>query len=345
MKTTAAVLTRINAPLEILELTVPRLSRGQVLVRVLAAGLCRSQLNEVHGLKGKDPYIPHLLGHEASGIVEDIGAGVSTVKKGDYVVLSWLKGKGMDVPGGIFKYKRRKVNAGAVTVFTEYAVVSENRVTKISKQIPQDIAALFGCAVATGAGVVRHTLNVRPGSGIAIFGIGGIGASAIMAARASRAKDIIAIDITPRKLTWARQLGATVTVNAAKTDARTAIYKKFPNGVEYAVEAAGLPRVIEQAFQVLSNHGILAITGHPKQGSRINLDPFAFIQGKCVVGTWGGRTIPDKDFPYYAGQFLRGKLPLGKLITHTFPLTEINEALTLLESGEAGRIIIRIGED
>lgn len=342
MKTKAAVLTKLKAPLEIQELVVPRLQRGQILVRIQAAGLCGSQLFEAKGLRGPDRYLPHLLGHEASGTVADVGAGVTTVRTGDYVTLSWIKGRGIDAPGGQYTFGRRTINAGAVAVFTEYAVVAENRVTKISRSIPPDAAALLGCAVATGGGVVRNTLQVRPGSSLGVFGVGGIGAAAVMTARLAGCSHIVAVDVVPKKLRWVKKFGATMTINAAKRDPVAAIMKRFPGGLDYAIEAAGKPKVIEQAFEAISTSGTLAITGHPAHGSTIRLDPFDFIKGKRLVGTWGGATVPERDFAYYIKQYRAGRLNIQDLITHRFSLDAINKAIAALEVGTPGRILLEM---
>ncbi|MFH1353957.1 MAG: zinc-binding dehydrogenase [bacterium] len=331
MKTRAAILVMIKQSLVVDEVVVPKLRRGQVLVKMKAAGLCRSQLSEINGWRGKDPYLPHLLGHEGSANVVKVGGGVEKVKRGDYVVVSWIKGSGMDAPGGLYEWKGKIVNSGGAAVFSQYAVVAENRVTKVSRKVPADVAAIIGCAVATGAGMVRHSLRAKKGSRLAIFGVGGIGASAVMAARQIGCKDVIAVDISKKKLAWAKKLGA--------TEVKKAGQGKIAD-LDYAVEATGLSEVMEQAFEALNNTGTLVIAGHPKLGTKIKIDPYSLICGKRIIGTWGGETVPDKDFPYYARQYMSGKLPLKKLITHRYSLDKINAALKELDRGDAGRIII-----
>lgn len=341
-KSKAAVLVKLKKPLQIWDIQIPEPGPGQVLVRVQAAGLCGSQLFEMEGLRGPDNFLPHLLGHEGAGRVEAVGAGVTKVKRGDFVVLSWIKGLGQNVGGGSYIYKGKKVNAGGVAVFAEQAIVSENRVTKISRKLPPEIASLLGCAVATGAGAIRHTLQVSKGATVAIFGVGGVGASAIIAAAFAGAREIVAVDVSPKKLRWAGDLGATFTINAVKKDAVAEIKKKVPGGVDYALEASGIAAVGEQAFVALNDSGTLAIAGHPKEGSVLKLPPYDFIKGKKVVGTWGGGTEPDIDFPWYAKMYLAGKLPLEKLITHRYRLAEINQAFATLKAGQAGRIILTL---
>lgn len=340
----AAILKRLRKPLVVADVTMPdTLLPGQVSVRLLAAGLCGSQLHEIDGNRGADAYLPHLLGHEGSGIVVETGPDVTKVKKGDYVVISWIKGTGINTAGGTYRWGKQTVNSGSAAVFVQQSIVAENRLTKISKKVPPDVAALLGCAIPTGAGVISHTLQLPRGATVAIFGIGGVGASAILGAVYAGAKEIIAVDVSAAKLKLAKKLGATMTINAVVKDPVAAIRKKYPSGVDFAVEAAGYGGVMEQAFAALTNTGTLAIAGHPKQGTTISLNPFEFILGKKIVGSWGGGTNPDQDIPFYAKEYLRGNFPINKLITHRFPLDKINDAVTTLREGKAGRVIIEIG--
>jgi|SRR5581483_1607476 len=336
MKTLAAVLVKQKKPLEVWELEVPALQAGQLLVKIKVAGICRTQLNEIDGIHGKDAYLPHLLGHEAAGSVEAVGPGVEKAKVGERVVISWIKGSGQNAPGGVYDHKGQRVNSGSAAVFSQCAIVAENRVTPIPADVPADIAALFGCAVPTGVGVIQHALQVTPGSSVAIFGVGGVGASAILGAKLQGAHDIIAIDISPDKLKLAKKLGATNTINSAT--------QALPTGIDFAVDATGVPQAMEQAFSVLNDHGVLAIAGHPKKGAKIKVDPFELIKGRRIIGTWGGNTQPDKDIPTYIEAWREKKLPLETLITHHFKLNQINKAIETLRSGHAGRVILEIGK-
>ena len=161
MKTKAAVLYETNKPLVIEEVEIPKLKDGQVLVKVLFSGVCGSQLNEIKGLKGEDKYLPHLLGHEGSGIVEEVGSKVTKVKKGDYVVLCWIKGSGLDAPSCQYTKDNIKINSGAITTFNQYSIISENRLFKIPKEVPPYVAALLGCAIPTGAGIIKNEIRKK----------------------------------------------------------------------------------------------------------------------------------------------------------------------------------------
>lgn len=343
MKTLAAVLYETNKPLRIEELILPDLSAGQVLVKIKYTGICHSQLNEIRGLKGEDEFLPHTLGHEGAGIVEEIGPGVEKVKPGDHVVLTWIKGSGADV--NTAKYKRNDgslVNSGAISTFLTKAVISENRLVKISDKMPLMEASLLGCAIPTGAGIIINTAKVSQGESIAIFGIGGIGLSALLAAKMNDASAIIAVDVQDDKLEKAIKLGATHTINSLKQDVLARIFEiTNKRGVDYAVESAGRKETMEKAFQsVRDNGGLCIIAGNLPQGEQISINPFDLIRGKKIIGTWGGETKPDKDIPVYIDLFLSGKLNLKSMISKIYTLDKINEMLDFFEKGEMGRILI-----
>lgn len=333
MKTIAAILYELNKPLVIEEVEIPKLKESQVLVKILATGICRAQYNEMIGLKGPDKFLPHLLGHEAAGEVLETGRSVKKVKPGDYVVLTWIKGKGLDGISSQYKLGKRIINAGGVTTFQKYSVVSENRVVKITRKVPPDVAALLGCAIPTGCGIIRRTLDVKKGSTLAVFGVGGVGCSALIGAKMAGCKRIIAVDITVDKLDFAKNLGATHTVLFTP--------EMRIDDLDYAVEASGVKEVMEKAFEQLSDHGKLAIAGNLKKGEKICIVPFDLIRGKKILGTWGGETRTDEDIPYYAEMYLKGKLPVEKLITRKIRLDEINEGLELMGKNKIkGRMVI-----
>jgi len=348
METTAAVLTKINQALEIQELVIPSLKEGQVLVEIAYSGICHSQLNEIHGLKGEDRFLPHTLGHEGSGVVLEAGPDVTKVKPGDHVVLTWIKGLGHDVPST--QYARKDgtiVNSGAISTFMTHTVISENRLVPIPKEMPLKEAALLGCAIPTGAGIVKNTAEMKPGKSVAVFGLGGIGLSAILMAGQLNAGNrnpvnIIAIDVIDAKLALARKVGATHTINAQSCDVLEAVMELTSGqGVDYAVEAAGLCQTMEWAFRcVRDNGGLCVLAGNLPQGETISIDPFDLIKGKHIVGTWGGETNPDGDIPLYIKSFLANEMNLTFLIAQSRPLLQINEAIREMEAGQVGRCLI-----
>ena len=253
----AAILRTLNAPLSIEDVTTAPAERGQVEVRIAASGLCHSQLLEVRGKRGEDRFLPHLLGHEASGVVESVGPGVTRVAAGDHVVLTWIKGEGISAGGPTCTDRGGlRVHAGPIATFGERAVVSEDRVTPIRKDMPLDLAALLGCAVATGAGSVFNTASLKGGESVAVFGAGGIGLNAIQAASASGAALVIAVDVHDPKLAVARTFGATHTVHAGREDAVAALLGLTGRrGVDVAIESAGQKISMEQAFASVRTGG------------------------------------------------------------------------------------------
>jgi len=343
MKTCAAILSGINKPLSIEDLTVPDLKTGQVLVRIAYSGICHTQLNEMRGLKGEDKFLPHTLGHEGSGVVEAVGAGVKKVKAGDRVVLTWIKGRGADVAATAYKRMDGSiVNSGAISTFMTKAIISENRLVKIPQEMPLREAALLGCAIPTGAGIVMNTMDVSGGKSIAIFGMGGIGLSALLAAKVRGASKIIAIDISKDRLKQSTLLGATHILNAKSDAVIEAIMKLTDNkGVDYAVESAGKKESMEMAFKsVRDNGGLCVIAGNLSFGEKIQIDPFDLIKGKCIIGTWGGQAQPDRDIPMYSDWVISGKLNLKQLVSRVFALKDINEAIEYMENNAIGRVLI-----
>jgi S-(hydroxymethyl)glutathione dehydrogenase / alcohol dehydrogenase len=344
MKTKAAVLTQIDHPLEIQNLTIPQLKPGQVLVKVAYSGICHTQLNEIRGKKGPDNYLPHTLGHEGSGVVFEVGPDVTKVKKGDHVVLTWIKAEGADVPSTQYMNDDQVVNSGAISTFMEYTVTCENRLVVVPDKMPLKEAALLGCAMPTGAGIILNNAKVEEGSTVAVFGSGGIGLCAILGAKMAKASMIIAIDVQDHKLEMAKQLGATHVIQAKNQNAVEAVMELTNGkGVDYAVEAAGLILTMEQSYAVVKNGGGLCIlAGNLAAGQKIQLDPFDLIKGKQIIGTWGGGSKPDKDITFYAERYLSDDLPFNKLITDTYPLEEINTAIERFEQGQGLRTLLEM---
>ena len=341
MKTQAAVLCALNQPLEIMDLEIPKLAKGQVLVEIAYSGICRTQLNEIKGYKGHDPYLPHTLGHEGSGIVLEIGPDVSKVNVGDHVVLTWIKGSGIDAGGCKYISQNGVVNSGAISTFMNYSIISENRLVPIPNNLPLREAALLGCAIPTGAGIVFNQLKLSKGSSCAVFGTGGIGLSAILAARFLGANPIIAIDISDTKLEQAVVLGATHIINAILSNVTEKIQEYTRGkGVEGVIESAGHNEAMEMAYQSTALRGTCILAGNLPKGQKIQIDPFGLILGKTVKGSWGGESRIDEDIAQYVPMLIDSKLKLDKLITHEIHLNDINNLLEDLQDAKVGRGII-----
>jgi Zn-dependent alcohol dehydrogenase len=340
MKTKAAILVAQNAPLEVDDVEVPRPSVGQVLVKIGHSGICGKQVDEILG-KRPDPFIPHLLGHEAAGIVEDVGPGVRKVRPGDSVVLHWLKGSGIDSDTPKFKRRGAAINAGWITTFSERTVVSENRVTRVDPAVPSDVAALLGCAVTTGLGIVINNAQLKPGDSIAVFGAGGVGINVIQAAALVNAHPIIAVDVNDGKLAWAKAFGATHVVNSSREDPVLAVKAiAGSDGVHASVDTVGHPTVRTAAYDATGKAGVTVFAGVPRAEDRLSFDSFPLQGGRRVVGSHGGEARPDVDIPRCVRLFQLGKFKLKEQITHRFPLERVNEAIEIVRSGEAGRCLL-----
>ena len=343
--TRAAVLVETGKPLQIKELQLPALKPGQVLVEMDYAGVCHTQLHEVRGKRGPDRFLPHVLGHEGAGTVLALGEDVSKVKVSDRVVLTWIKGEGADVPSTTYESDLGTVNSGAISTFMTHTVTCENRLVPMPQDcLPQRDAALLGCAVPTGAGAIVNTADVSKGESVAVFGVGGIGMSAVLAAAMREAAIIIAVDVVEDKLTAAKAAGATHTINAATQNPVERIQDiTGGKGVDTAIEAAGKPETMEAAYtSVAYGGGLCILAGNVAYGERMCLDPYDLIKGRRIVGTWGGETNPDRDFPLYADMYVKGSLPFGQLVSHEWPLEEINTAFDELEAGRVSRALIRL---
>jgi S-(hydroxymethyl)glutathione dehydrogenase/alcohol dehydrogenase len=345
VKSRAAILVEQKKPLVIEEVEVPALKLGQVLVKVLVSGICGSQIGEIDGVKGPDRFLPHLLGHEGCGEVLEVGEGVRHVKPGDRVVLHWRKGAGLESVTPVYESKIGNVNAGWVTTFNEFAVVSENRVTAIPADLDPAIAALFGCAVTTGFGVVNTNARLAIGESIAVFGAGGIGLNIVQGAALAGGNPIIALDRFDNRLDLARSLGATHAINVTRADAAEEIRRIVGHdGVDVAVDNTGNVEVIALASRVTNARGRTVLVGVPPKDSTAAISTLPLHFEKRLTGSHGGESRPDIDIPRYVRMAREGRLVLGPVLGTRYPLAGINTAIDDMCSGRlAGRAIIELG--
>lgn len=341
MKTEAAILVELAKPLVMAELEIPTLKSGQVLVEIAWSGACGSQVNEAMELKGEDKWLPHCLGHEATGVVLECGPSVTKVKAADKVVLSWLKGSGIEAGGTVYRWNGKNVNAGAVTTFQRHALVSENRLTLVPAGLSMTTAVLLGCAAPTGMGAVLNVLAVKPGNSVAVFGTGGVGINACMAAAFAGATPVIGIDPSPQRRALAQNYGATHVVDPSEGNVLEAIRSIVPGGVDLAAEASGQPAVMAQAVEATRAQGGRAVViGNARHGAMVSLSPGIFNQGKSLLGTWGGDSVPDRDYPRFARLLATNRFPVADLLSKPYRLDQVSEALADLASGKVGRPLI-----
>jgi S-(hydroxymethyl)glutathione dehydrogenase/alcohol dehydrogenase len=344
-KMLAAILAELRKPLVLDEVVIPEtLECGQVLVKVYCTGICGSQIGEIDGVKGDDPYLPHLLGHEGSAEVIEIGPGVRHVKPGDYVVMHWRKGVGIEANPPVYSWKGRRLNAGWVTTFNQYAVVSENRITPIPKDMDMQIAPLFGCAVTTGFGVITNNAQLKIGESVIVMGAGGIGLSIVQAAAMMSAYPIIAVDLFDNRLGMAKKFGATHCLNSNETDITDEIQKIMgSDGADVVVDNTGNPDVISMAHELTQAQGRTILVGVPRKGDNISIYSLPLHFGKVLTGSHGGESNPAIDIPKYIRLYRRGILSLDELITDRYEFQEIGIAMEKLRNGEiAGRCMIKL---
>ena len=347
----AAILEHLNSPLVVADLTLPKeLLPGQVLVKVRCSTICGAQLGEISGAKGTDPYLPHLLGHEGVGDVEFVGPGVRHVKPGDRVVMHWRKGVGIEAEPPRYYWPGEghcdTVGGGWVTTFNEQAVVSENRLTVIDKDVPDYVASLMGCAITTGLGLINNEAQLKIGQTIAVAGCGGVGWNVIQGASMASASKIIAIDVEADKVRRAKTLGATDVVTLSDPlspmldNVRAIVGKR---GVDVFVDCTGNPAVIARGLELVAPGGRLILVGQPHCDYAVEFPRMRqHYCGKTILDSQGGLTNPTVDIPRYIELFKMGKLVTNVLVTDTFKLDNVNDAIKLARSGSAGRVLLEM---
>jgi alcohol dehydrogenase len=355
-----------SKPLTIAELELDPPGHGEVLVKIAAAGLCHSDLSVIDGNRPRP--MPMVLGHEAAGVVEELGPGVEDLAVGDHVVMVFVPSCGHCVPcaegrpalcepgavangnGTLLSGARRLHRDGAevnhllgCAAFAEYATVSRRSLVKVDRELPLDEAALFGCAVLTGVGAVINTARVQAGSSVAVIGLGGVGLAALLGAVAAGARSVLAVDLSDDKLGLARQLGATETFNAGAADAVEAIRAATGGGVEYAFEMAGSVRAMDLAYKITRRGGMTVTAGLPPPTHTFNIPQVNLTaEERTVKGSYVGTCVPTRDIPRYVELYRRGRLPVDRLMSSHLRLEDINLGFDLLHEGKTVRQIVVI---
>ena len=333
----AAVLEQIDAPLAVRDVELTELKVGQVLVKVLVSGLCGAQLHEIRGHKGNAKFLPHLMGHEGCGIVEEIGLGVTNVKVGDKVVMHWRPGTGIEAPFPSYILDGKSMSSGKCTTLSEYSIVSENRLTTVPQDTPEDLCAILGCALTTAMGIIDNEVDLKFGESVAVIGCGGVGLNLIQAASLKSACPIYAVEKNLDKRNLCFIAGATTFI-----DDINSIEEK----VDVIIDTTGIPEVISGAITRLSGKGRMILVGQPAPGRGVEIMNAVNLfsgMGQTIKATQGGRTNPTEDIPRYVRMHQEGILSIEQFVTHRFKLDQVNEAFDLLRSGSAGRIIIEMG--
>jgi S-(hydroxymethyl)glutathione dehydrogenase/alcohol dehydrogenase len=339
----AAILVEQNKDLVVGEITLPQaLDIGQVLVKIRYSGICGSQLGEIDGVKGPDPWLPHLLGHEGAGHVLAVGPGVKHVKPGDAVVLHWRPSKGIEAATPKYQWNGKTVNAGWVTTFNDVAIIAENRLTTIPADTDLKTAALYGCAVTTGFGVIDNRAKIRLGETVVVFGAGGIGLNIVQAATLAGARTIVAIDRFANRLEMAKSCGATEVIDGSKTDPWERLKQIFAkDALDIFIDNTGSPAVIARGYELISGKGRVILVGVPKKGDKTDIYTLPMHFGKSMTGTTGGEAIPHEDIPRYMSLTAARGIDLNDLITEIAPLAGINDLIKKMRNGaSAGRCLV-----
>jgi len=372
MKIKAAVLNAMSAalpyaqsrPLAIDEVELEGPGHGEVLVKMAAAGLCHSDLSVINGDRPRP--LPMALGHEAAGVVEEVGPGVDDLVKGDHVVMVFVPSCGHCLPcaegrpalcepgaaangkGTLLSGARRIRRKGepvhhhlGVSAFAEYATVSRRSIVKIDRELRLDEAALFGCAVLTGVGAVVNTARVPAGSSVAVIGLGGVGLAALLGAVAAGAARVVAVDLAQDKLEFAKQLGATDAFNARQDTCADEVRAATAGGVEYAFELAGSVKAMDLAYRITRRGGTTVTAGLPPPSANFSFAQVGLVaEERTIKGSYIGTCVPVRDLPRYIALYRQGRMPVNRLLTHRLKLGEINEGFDRLHQGKAIRQVV-----
>lgn len=355
-----------SRPLKVRTVDLNGPGSGEVLVRIVAAGLCHSDLSVIEGTRPRP--LPMVLGHEAAGVVEEVGLGVTDLKRGDHVVCVFVPSCGtceyccegrpaLCIPGAaangqgtLLSGDRRLFGHDhhdalnhhlGVSAFAEYATVARQSLVKVDPDLDPRHAALFGCAVLTGVGAALNGAAVTAGDTVAIIGLGGVGMAALLGARAAGAERIVAIDVAPHKLDWARDLGATDTFLATDPQVGDAIRDATSGGVRKAIELAGSAAALDLAYKITRRGGTMVTAGLPPPTTMVSIPAVGLVaEEKSIKGSYLGSTVPARDIPRYIRLFQRGQLPVDRLLTAEMPLAEINTGFDRLRQGSLLRGLI-----
>lgn len=365
MEIKAAVVFETSGPFQIEKLSLSEPNDDEVLVRIVAVGICHTDL------AGRDSHLPippppSVFGHEGAGIVEKVGARVTKVAPGDHVVLAWdycgtctscktgnelyclnfflHNFHGARPDGSITLHRGDQPIHGSFfcqSSFADFALANERNVVKVRDDVPLEILGPMGCGVMTGAGAVMNSLRPRPGASIAIFGVGPVGMSAILAAAVCGCSTVVAVDINAERLELAKGFGATHTINARSVDPVEAIREMTGGGVEFSLECVGNPAVLRQAVDVLPRLGVCGLLGVVPPGTEVGLDMDLLMNGRTVKGILGGDAIADLFIPRLIELYRQGQFPFDRMITY-YPFDEINQAVGDMEMGRVIKPVLRL---
>lgn len=338
----AAYLNKLNSSLKISKnLKFKNLDYGQVLVKNYYTGICKSQIYEIYSGRDNKKYIPHLLGHEATGIVIDKHHSVKKIKNGDQVILTWIKCRGIQSKNPEYYEKLKKINSGSVTTFSNYSIVSENRLLKLPKDITLRKGVILGCAFPTGAGMILKHVSKPKNKKIAFLGLGGVGVSALLTSFNYVFKETYGFDVNKNRIKFLEKVVKTdKKVNYFVFD--SFISKKFQNYFDYVIETSGSTSGIESGLKILKNNGKMIFASHPSKGQKIKIDPFDLIKGKKIFGSWGGDFDYEKNSLKIFKIFKKIKNFEKIFQEKLYNFNQINSAIDDLKKGKVLRPMVKL---
>ena len=323
------------------EVEVPALKRGQVLVDIHATRVCGSQIGEIDGVKGPDKFLPHLLGHEAGAVVLEVGPDVTHVAPGDRVVCHWRPGAGIDAGGSVYKWNGRNVNAGPITTFQKYAVISENRLTKVPPVTDFELCCLLADTLTTGFGIINNDAKVKAGESVVIFGVGGIGLGVVLGAKLAGANPVIGIDLHDHKLAKASEYGLTHQINAPRENAAERVREILGGLADVTIDGTGNPKVIETAYDLAKlRGGRCVLFGVMPNDQRVSIHTLPLHFGRVLTGSEGGQSQPEQDIPEILRALAEQKIDLRGCISHCGSLHKVNTITDRMRSGEVIHAIV-----
>ena len=336
MKTPAAILVEQRKPLVIDEVELPALKRGQVLVEIHATRVCGSQIGEIDGVKGPDKFLPHLLGHEAGAIVLEVGPEVTHVAPGDRVVCHWRPGAGIDAGGAVYDWNGTKVNAGPITTFQKYAVISENRLTKVPPDTDFQLCCLLADTLTTGFGIINNDAKVKAAESVVIFGVGGIGLGVVLGAKLAGANPIIGIDLHDHKLAKAAEYGLTHQINASRENPAERVKKILGGLADVTIDGTGNPKVIETAYDLARlRGGRCVLFGVMPHDQRVSIHTLPLHFGRTLTGSEGGQSRPAKDIPRILHELASAGISCSGFVSYRDSLACANSVIEEMRTGSA----------
>lgn len=341
MRTPAAILVEQRKPLVIDEVELPSLKRGQVLVEIHATRVCGSQIGEIDGVKGPDKFLPHLLGHEAGSIVLEIGPEVKHVAPGDRAVCHWRPGAGVDAGGSVYDWDGTKVNAGPITTFQKYAVISENRLTKVPPDTDFELCCLLADTLTTGFGIINNDAKVQRGESVVIFGVGGIGLGVVLGAKLAGANPIIGVDLHDHKLAKAAEYGLTHQIKASHEIAAERIKEILGGLADVTIDGTGNPKVIEAAYDLAKlRGGRCVLFGVMPHDQRVGIHTLPLHFGRVLTGSEGGQSKPETDIPTILQRLAVDGVNVSGFVTHRGSVNELPRIVDEMRRGDVIHAIV-----